>query len=254
MLGMDDETIERLLALNRDFYATFADQFANSRSVSDPALTSILPYLPSRARIVDVGCGNGRLAVLLDEERPGCVYVGVDAVPALIQEARDQAGALAHTETSFLLQDVALKGWAKEIPIPSEGDGSSKGYDCAVALAVLHHIPALRLRARLLDDMARLLAPQGYLIVSTWRFLAHARMRRKIVDWNAVDIDEERLDPGDYLLNWKRGGRGLRYCHMVDEEEVEELASLSGLAVREMFRAGGREGDLSLFAILDPLP
>ena len=76
-------------------------------------------------------------------------------------------------------------------------------------------------------------------------------MRRKIVDWEAVDIDEEDLDPGDYLLDWKRGGRGLRYCHLVDEEEMGALAAASGLIVRETFRAGGREGDLSLFAILD---
>jgi hypothetical protein len=39
---------------------------------------------------------------------------------------------------------------------------------------------------------------------------------------------------------------------VVDEEELERLAEMSGLAVRETFRAGGREGDLSLFAILDP--
>ena len=248
---MDEEMIERLLALNNAFYTAFADQFANSRSVSDPALTSILPYLPSRARILDVGCGNGRLARLLERERSGCTYVGVDAIPDLIEEARDQAGALRKTETSFLLLDVTEEDWVEEIPAPRGGDAGGLGYDCAVALAVLHHIPGLELRARVLRDTASLLAPAGYLVISTWRFLAHERMRRKLVDWSAVDIDEGRLDPGDYLLDWKRGGRGLRYCHMVDEEELETLAAMSGLEVRETFRAGGREGDLSLFAVLD---
>ena len=65
---------------------------------------------------------------------------------------------------------------------------------------------------------------------------------------------EEALEPGDYLLNWKREGRGLRYCHLVDEAEVERLAAESGLRVRETFRAGGREGNLSLSAVLDSLP
>jgi len=252
MPGMDREMIERLLTLNRTFYTTFADQFANSRSVADPALTSILPYLPSRARILDVGCGNGRLAVLLDEERPGCTYVGVDAVSALIEEAREQAGALTRTEATFLQLDVTEKGWAEAGPVlPVAGEGS-RGYDRGVALAVLHHIPDVGLRARVLGDVAGLLAPEGYLVVSTWRFLAHPRMRRKIVDWDAVGVDAEQLDAGDYLLDWKRGGRGLRYCHMVDEEELEALAAISDLEVRETFRAGGREGDLSLFAILCP--
>jgi len=212
--------IERLLTLNRTFYTTFADQFANSRSVADPALTSILPYLPSRARILDVGCGNGRLAVLLDEERPGCTYMGVDAVSALIEEAREQAGALTRTEATFLQLDVTEKGWAEAVPVlPVAGEGS-RGYDRGVALAVLHHIPDVGLRARVLGDVAGLLAPEGYLVVSTWRFLAHPRMRRKIVEWDAVGVDAEQLDAGDYarlearrarppvLPHGRRGGAG----------------------------------------------
>ena len=240
---MNDETIERLLALNRRFYASFAEHFAASRSVSDPALTSILPYLPYDATILDVGCGNGRLALLLDQERPGSTYVGVDAIPELIEEAREQAGQLPQTDTTFSVADVTRPNWTKGLPqVP---------FDCTVVLAVLHHVPDFGLRARVLRAVAAVLKPQGYTILSTWRFLAHARMRRKIVDWDEVGIDEGQLEPGDYLLDWKRGGRGLRYCHMVDEQEVERLAAASGFVVRETFRAGGREGDLSLLAVLD---
>jgi hypothetical protein len=76
-------------------------------------------------------------------------------------------------------------------------------------------------------------------------------MRRKIVDWAEASIAEESLEPGDYLLDWKREGRGLRYCHLVDEAEVQRLAAGSGFRVRETFCAGGREGNLSLFAILE---
>jgi SAM-dependent methyltransferase len=240
---MNDETIERLLALNRDFYASFAEHFAASRSVSDPALTSILPHLPYRATILDVGCGNGRLALLLDQERPGSTYVGVDAIPELIADARAEASQLPRTEVTFRVVDVTRHNWTKDLPcVP---------FDCAVVLAVLHHIPDFNLRGKVLRGVANVLKPEGCAILSTWRFLAHQRMRRKVVDWGEIGIDESELDPGDYLLDWKRGGRGLRYCHMVDEEEVERLAAASGFAVRETFRAGGREGDLSLFAILD---
>ncbi len=245
--------IDRLLALNRQFYADFAEHFAATRSVSDPALTSILPYLPSRARILDVGCGNGRLALLLDQERPGSTYVGVDAVPELIEEARVHARQLSSTEATFRVADITERGWTEKLPRVPPAVAPGTCFDCVVALAVLHHIPGSDLRAQVLADMAAVLTPQGFIALSTWRFLAHQRMRRKIVNWDAVDIDESDLDPGDYLLDWKRGGRGLRYCHMIDEEEVRELATASGLSVRETFRAGGREGDLSLFAILDRL-
>jgi 2-polyprenyl-3-methyl-5-hydroxy-6-metoxy-1,4-benzoquinol methylase len=122
--------------------------------------------------------------------------------------------------------------------------------DVIVCLAVLHHIPSFDLRACILREMAGLLAPGGIVILSTWQFLDSDRLRRKIVDWTEVGLVEEVLEQGDYLLDWKRGGRGLRYCHLVDEAEMGRLAAESGMHVRTTFRAGGREGNLSLFAVL----
>ena len=240
---MEKEIAERLLALNREFYAAFARPFAASRPVSDPGLVSILPYIPQRASVLDVGCGNGRLAILLDRERPGTTYLGVDAAPELIALARDQAAQLTTIAAEFRVADVARPGWG--------GGLAGAPFDCAVALAVLHHIPGFDLRARVLREIASLLKPGGCLILSTWQFLGSARMRRKIVDWTEVGIAEESLEMGDYLLDWKREGRGLRYCHLVDAAEVERLAAESGFRVRQTFRAGGREGNLSLFAVLD---
>ncbi len=248
---MDGEIIERLLALNREFYTAFAQAFAASRPASDPALTCILPHIPHRARVLDVGCGNGRLALLLDQERPSATYVGVDAVPELVEVACLQADQLRNISAEFHVADVAKPGWGGALPGASPSISLGTSFDCAVALAVLHHIPGFDLRVQVLREVASLLEPGGRLILSTWQFLDSPRMRRKVVDWAEVDIAEEALESGDYLLDWKRGGRGLRYCHLVDEAEVERLAAESGFRVRETFRAGGREGNLSLFAVLD---
>ncbi|MBL7065397.1 MAG: methyltransferase domain-containing protein [Anaerolineae bacterium] len=104
---MDKETTARLLALNREFYATFARPFAASRPTSDPALVCILPYIPQRASVLDVGCGNGRLALLLDRERPGVTYLGVDAAPELVALARAQAEQLTTIAAEFRVAPVA---------------------------------------------------------------------------------------------------------------------------------------------------
>jgi tRNA (uracil-5-)-methyltransferase TRM9 len=246
---MDKTTTDRLLALNRAFYAVFARPFAATRPADDPALVRILPYIPRCASVLDVGCGNGRLAHLLDQERPGATCVGVDVVPELIEVARTQAERLTAISAEFHVADITAPGWAGLC-------GSVVGrspfvFDTAVVLAVLHHIPGFALRLRVLHEIAGLLEPGGCLILSTWQFLGSPRMRRKVVDWTEVGIVEAALEPGDYLLDWKREGRGLRYCHLVDRAEVERLAAGSGFCVRETFRAGGREGDLSLFAVLD---
>lgn len=239
---MDAATAQKLLALNRAFYAAFARSFAESRSVADPALTAILPHIPPRARVLDVGCGNGRLALLLDRERPGAAYIGIDAVPELIEVARAQTADLRCIVSQFYIVDITRPDWSLSI--------GSLVIDAVVCLAVLHHLPGFDLRARVLREMAGLLAPGGRVILSTWQFLDSPRLRRKIVDWSEMGIASEALEPGDYLLDWRRGGRGLRYVHLVDEAEVERLAAASGLHVREAFRAGGREGNLSLVAVL----
>ncbi|MFQ6100815.1 MAG: class I SAM-dependent methyltransferase [Anaerolineae bacterium] len=249
---MNKEVTERLLALNREFYAAFARPFAASRVVCDPAMTCILPYIPQHARVLDVGCGNGRLALLLDRERPGVTYLGLDAVPELVELARAQADQLTNISAEFRVADITQPGWSD--PHKLDIVHCPLVIDTAVALAVLHHIPGFDLRVRVLREIATMLAPNGCLILSTWQFLENERMRRKIVDWAEVGVVEEALEPGDYLLDWKREGQGLRYCHLVDEAEVRQLAGASGLRVSQTFRAGGRERNLSLFAVLESLP
>jgi 2-polyprenyl-3-methyl-5-hydroxy-6-metoxy-1,4-benzoquinol methylase len=241
--SMDERIIKRLLALNHEFYTAFARSFAASRSLYDPALTCILPHIPQGARVLDVGCGNGRLALLLDQQRPGATYTGVDAALELVEFARAQTDLITAISAEFHVADVTQPGWSEEL--------DRARFDCGVILSVLHHIPSFDLRTQVLREVAGLLEPPGRLILSAWQFLDHERMRRKIVGWEAASIPEESLEPGDYLLDWKRGGRGLRYCHLVDEAEMERLADEGGFCVRQTFRAGGREGNLSLYAILD---
>ncbi len=241
---MNEKTVARLLLLNRQFYAAFAGPFSRSRPASDPLLASIIPAIPPQARVLDVGCGNGRLALLLEEERPGTHYVGVDATAAMLEQARQAAGPLRRITTSFHLLDVTQRGWGDHLPLST--------FDCAVVVALLHHIPSFDLRARLLQEIAALLEPAGRLILSTWQFLTSPRLRERIAPWNEVGIAEEDLETGDYLLEWRRGGRGLRYCHLIDREELGRLARVAGLTLQKTFPVGGRRGDLNLVAVLRP--
>ena len=102
-------------------------------------------------------------------------------------------------------------------------------FDCVLMLAVLHHIPGGDVRARILRQARELLAPQGRIVVSTWQFMDNERMRKKIVPWSVLGIDEREIEPGDALLNWKRDGEGLRYCHWIGEDEMRALAAQAGL-------------------------
>lgn len=241
---MKPELIERLGQINLEFYSTFAASFSETRSESARELQVILPYIADGARVLDVGCGNGRAARLLARHRRGVAYVGVDSSQELIAGGRGQGA-------TFVVTDITQPDWTDCVAPPQAGEGQGRGaFDCVLLLAVLHHIPGGDVRARVMRQVCGLLAPHGCAVVSTWQFMDSARMRKKIVPWSVAGIDERELDPGDVLLSWKRGGVGLRYCHWIGEQELRELAVQARLDMVETFRAGGREGNLSLYAVL----
>lgn len=239
---MDAALAQRLNELNKTFYHQFAAAFAESRNLEQAEFSRLIDLVPPGGRVLDVGSGHGRIAHLLDRRGLSATYLGLDFSVAFVRLARDWASELESVKAEFQVVDILDPGWNSIL--------GGRLFDAILILAVLHHIPGYANRLAILKDLADHLAPEASLVVSTWQFASRARMRRKIVPWERVGLDEAGLEPGDYLLDWKRGGVGYRYCHLVDRDELDRLARASGLVVRETFRAGGREGDLSLFGIL----
>jgi 2-polyprenyl-3-methyl-5-hydroxy-6-metoxy-1,4-benzoquinol methylase len=125
-------------------------------------------------------------------------------------------------------------------------------FDTILAFAVLHHIPGAQTRASMLEKIRSLLQPQGQLIHSEWQFLKNPRLRQRIQPWEMAGISEQDVDPGDYLLDWRQGGQGLRYVHHFAEAELDELARESGFIITETFYADGKGGDLGLYQVWLP--
>lgn len=234
--------VQKLNRINHGFYSAFAHSFAESRSLAQPSLNRLLAYVPPAASVLDLGCGNGRVARILDKERPGARYYGMDFSDGLIQIARNACAQLRNVQVDFGVADLTRPDWSTAV--------TGCEFDTIMVLAVLHHIPAFENRLAILVALRDYLKPGGYLTLSAWQFTTNERMRRKIVPWSRVDLDETGLEPGDFLLDWKRGGLGYRYCHLIDQDELDRLAASSGFKLLDAFRADGKEGDLSLFAIL----
>jgi tRNA (uracil-5-)-methyltransferase TRM9 len=233
---VDAELVKRLLDLNRDFYSRFARDFSETRGVERMNIEPLAPYLKSGAKVLDVGCGNGRLVKRLDRAGYALDYVGVDASTELIEIAHTRQ--FQNVAVELRVADITLPGWTQTLPAP---------FDLTLAFAVLHHVPSFELRRRVLRDIHVLLKPGGVLVLSNWQFTRGDRLRKKLVPWQRLSIDERELEEGDALLDWQRGGTGYRYVHLLTETEVQSLAEQSDFEVIEQFYA---DADLNLWSAL----
>jgi tRNA (uracil-5-)-methyltransferase TRM9 len=240
MARVDDETIHRLLRLNREFYASFSGEFSATRSGERLNLEPFRKYLANDIRLLDAGCGNGRLARALERAGYALDYVGVDGSAELIALAEKNCAALENIRVRFRVADLTAPRWSETLH-------ETAPCDVITSLAVLHHIPSFDLRAAVLRELRALLKPRGIFVMSNWQFLNNERLRRKIVPWKKLETGGWRLETGDYLLDWKRGGTGYRYVHLIDEKQVEQLALASGFCIIEQFYA---DNNLNLYSIL----
>jgi tRNA (uracil-5-)-methyltransferase TRM9 len=246
---VDPDTAQKILALNRQFYQTFAEPFSNTRMRLQPGVRRILERLQPSENILDLGCGNGTLASQLAQKYPGATYIGLDNSQDLLERARMACAGLQNI--SFHLADLASPAWEAALATAPEVH-ASRAFDTILAFAVLHHIPSAQARASLLRKIRLFIQPDGEFIHSEWQFLNNPRLRLRIQAWETIDLSELKVDPGDYLLDWRQGGQGLRYVHHFSEEELAELARESGFAISETFYADGEGGNLGLYQVWLP--
>ncbi|MFZ5905243.1 MAG: class I SAM-dependent methyltransferase [Chloroflexota bacterium] len=228
----------RLLALNREFYERFGADFSSTRRRLQPGVTRILGTLRGGESILDLGCGNGALARTLSRRGHRGPYLGLDFSLSLLREADFSSGAFP---VHFLQADLASKEWSKGV--------RGQGFNLITCFATLHHIPGQSARLSICKTVHDLLAEDGRFVLSNWQFLNSPRLRARVQPWERIGLKAEDVDEGDYLLDWRRGGEGLRYVHQFNEEELMQLAAESGFEVVESFYSDGEGSRLGLYQI-----
>ncbi len=266
---MHADTARRLALLNAAFYEQHGLAFAETRPRLNPGVRQVLAHIAPGARVLDVGCGDGKpgrwlaeRAMAREAERPtrpgtglpsdvggsegravarSIDYLGLDASASMIARARALTGERAGV--AFAQVDVLAEGWAAPY---------ADGFGWVLAFAVLHHVPGANGRARLLRELAACCQPGGRVAISCWRPSRSPRLLGRVAAWSEIGLTAHDVDPGDLLMAWERAGqRGWRYVHDLDPLVLAALAEQAGLTLRDRFVADGHAGDLADYAIFE---
>ncbi|MBS1248490.1 MAG: 2-methyl-6-phytyl-1,4-hydroquinone methyltransferase [Chloroflexi bacterium] len=236
---MKPKIAKLLITLNHQFYQKFSQEFSDTRLRLQPGVQKILKTLPSNTRLLDLGCGNGELARVLARDVYRGSYVGTDFSPNLLETARQDLPE--DFSAQFYPLDLTTPDWQEHLP-PLQ-------FDFIFCFATLHHIPSREIRIKILENVRFRLKSGGKFIHSNWQFLNSERLKKRVQPWEKVDLSPHDVDEGDYLLDWRRGGYGLRYVHHFSPTELRSLAQETGFSVEESFFSDGKEGNLGLYQV-----
>ena len=236
---MELDVRDQLINLNRKFYQSFAKQFSDTRQRLQPGVMRILELISPRDDVLDLGCGNGQLGYELKSRGHEGIYTGLDSNTDLLAIADTKLSG--EESVSLLERDLTTNSWDVEL--------TAMNFDFILAFAMLHHLPSAELRKQVATKIRRLISSSGRFIHSEWQLLNSSRLRERIQPWENVGLNPDQVEPGDYLIDWRHGGQGLRYVHVFSEQELEALARESGFQIVETFRSDGEGGQLGLYQI-----
>jgi tRNA (uracil-5-)-methyltransferase TRM9 len=232
---MLEEARRQLNLINREFYRITADAFDQTRSQPWEGWYKLLDYLPpvnDGFHVLDVGCGNGRFGAFLAEQFPqsSIVYHGIDS----------SAELLNHAQTALEIYQPRLRLTFEQRDFIEDGlPEIIDRYDLVVLFGVLHHIPGFEQRSAFIESLTQHVESEGVLAFTIWRFYEFERFRSRIIPWPPELA--EKVEPHDYLLDWRRGDRAVRYCHYVDEVELKNLIFPYRNNFVKQYIADGRE-------------
>lgn len=187
-------------------------------------------------RVLDIGCGVGRMAVPLIEYLDGGSYAGFDVGKEMISWCRREITA-RRPDFEFTWAPVYNGKYnpfgtvtASEFRFPYE----DSSFDFAFATSLFTHL--LRDDARhYLEETARVLRPGGTCLLTFFLLTAEAEQR--------VAAGEARLDfryatDGGLAVNRRRPEEAVA----LREAELRAILAEAGLAIREPPRAGAWSG------------
>lgn len=211
---MDRKYAEFLLEKTKEDYNLISDQFSSTRYSVWPELKVLGEYIKEGDKVLDLGCGNGRLLELFKGKNVD--YMGVDNSEKLIEIAKKKNPGIF-----FQVAD------ALNLPFPDNY------FDKIFSIAVLHHIPLDDFRNQFIKEARRVLRPGGFLILTVWNLWQKPDSLKRIIKFAILKVlRKTKLDFKDILVPWQKTID--RYVHCFTKNELKKLAEKAGFKIKKV--------------------
>ena len=181
----------------------------------------LLRHLPPHSTVLDIGCAAGRTAIALAGE--GHTVTGIDVAENLIEQAKQAAEKQAGDVTFQVCDPVNL---------PFE-EGS---FDAVLLLKTYCYVPGKQNRIAWLDEIGRVVKPEGRVFVSQYIIDDVLGGYEPIEEENRERFPDtcETLEEGDGFSLPKEGRTGYVHYFMA-QDLLDELIS-SRFEIADTFR------------------
>jgi len=221
---MDKQTQKELLNIVKRNYDEIAEEFSETRNKRLwPELIKLSEEIKNRDKILDVGCGNGRLLEAFKDKE--IEYTGVDSSEKLISIAIKKY-------SKFKIQNFDFK----VLNILELGSLPQTKFDYVFCVAVLQHIPGSDLQIAALKQLKNKVSDNGKIIISVWNLWSQKKFRKLIFKFLMLNlIKKNKMDFGDILFTGFNQ-KSQRYYHAFRKRELKRIIRKAGLKIEKIYK------------------
>jgi ubiquinone/menaquinone biosynthesis C-methylase UbiE len=211
---MDKKTIDKILQETKVGYDQMAEKFSETRKFFWRGLEFIGDFAKEGDKILDFGCGNGRLLELFQDKKID--YTGADVSQKLLDLAKNK----------YLLESMSfLKIDPGSQSLPFENDFFNSVY----SIAVFHHFPKEYAKI-MAQELYRVTKSGGLVVVTAWNLWQGKYIKNILRNWWDKLLGKSDLDWNDCYITFKnnQGEAFSRFHHAFAKRELEKLFNGAG--------------------------